>query len=304
MTTVGGRPIGSNLEAALRDERMRGAITSVSAHDFASGRMGHFQPVSEGMLRSASMVRGTLPVAPTRESLGSRVEGRGSFASSRFNGQHFYSRNPAPMNRVSSFNAEAGQMRSMVQRGPSAESRAGAYAGNSGFRSNSMTGARTPAPGGQGNANWQRFSTANPSSRWPASVNMGTRGGEVGRGSEMTPQGRTGYTASPQGNPNSWQRFNSQSRAPMAPMGGGAVSHSLESNPGGQVRWNMPAPRSGGSYYGGGSRPPMQLNRPIMRERTPSSSGSHYSGGRSYSAPKGGGGGHGGGGGGHGSKRK
>ena len=42
----------------------------------------------------------------------------------------------------------------------------------------------------------------------------------------------------------------------------------------------------GGSYYGGGSRPPLNLNRPIMRQRAPSSG--YYGGGRSYSAPSGG----------------
>ena len=90
--TPGGRPYGSNLERAMTDERIRSAIRNVSAQDFASGRMSHSTPVSESMLRNASMVRGTLPVAPTRASLGSRVASPVGMHAESAGSEHFFSR--------------------------------------------------------------------------------------------------------------------------------------------------------------------------------------------------------------------
>jgi hypothetical protein len=266
-TTAGGRAFGSNLEGVMRDGRMRGAITTVSSHDFASGHMGRNQPVSEGMLRNASMMRGTLPVAPTRESLGSRVGGRANFAPGGMNGQHFFSRSPASMGHTPNLSSQPGPGRSMMQRGPSTQSQ------------------MTPRGGGNlgpsANPSWQRFNTGNQSSRSPAGVNMGgTRRGEM----SASPQSRPGYTVSPQGNQSGWGRFSTQ---PRAPMGAGAAPRAYESRGGGPGGWTAPAPRSGG-YYGGGSRPPMELNRPVMRER-PGGGGGGYGGGRTNSAPSGGG---------------
>ena len=188
------------------------------------------------------------------------------------------------MGRRSSFSAEAGQMRSMVQRGASMQGRPGGYTGNAGFRPNPMGAERMAGQGGQGNPGWERFSGGNPSGRWPAGVNMGgTHGGE------MAAPGREGYGGRPPGNPNNWQRFNSH-----APMGGLGLTH-YEGRPG----WNSPAPRSG---YRGGGRPPIQLNHPIMRERSSGGGGGRGGGGHTYSAPHGGSSGHGGGG--HGGGRR
>jgi hypothetical protein len=72
---------------------------------------------------------------------------------------------------------------------------------------------------------------------------------------------------------NNWQRYASPS-----PYGGGRQGYSSQSRS-----------YSGGGY-GGGSRPPLELNRPIMRQRAPSSGyyGGGYGGGRTYAAPSGG----------------
>jgi hypothetical protein len=128
--------------------------------------------------------------------------------------------------------------------------------------------------------NWRGFSRGNQSGRWPSAVNGGGSGFQ-GRSSSGSERGQynwqryaspspfsAGRSESGQSNQRSgWQGFSSQSRSYS---GGGSAG------------------RSGGSYYGGGSRPPLELNRPIMRQRAPSS-GSYYGGGRTYSAPSGGG---------------
>ena len=319
-TTVGGRPYGSNLERLMTDAHLRGALTTVSTQNFADGRIAHnFQPVSESMLRSASMVHGTLPVVPTRASLGEHANG---FASA--GGQHFFSRGPVASSHPGNFAAESSQIRSMVQRGPTAnaggEARFGATAPRTEGQMTARGGATPSTAGG-----WQRFSGAGQTGRSPESTGsarsnpapQGNQGG-WGRfsnqpapggermGSGQTPAQSPRTNAAPEGRSAGWQRFSQQ---PRASTGGGGYSRPFESGSGGASRWNAPAPRSGGSYYGGG-RPPLQLNRPIMRQRS-SGGGNYGSGGRTYSAPRssGGSGGHtysaphvsggGGGGGGH-----
>lgn len=117
------------------------------------------------------------------------------------------------------------------------------------------------AGAGRQNYNWQRYASGSASGRSPASN---------GAGSGFQGRGATG------GSP-SWQRFASPS-----PYGG--RSEAGQSSRGGWQGYSGQRGYSGGSY-GGGSRPSLDLNRPIMRQRAPSS---YYGGGRGYSAPSGG----------------
>ncbi len=283
-THVGGRPYGSNLENVMTNGRIRGAITSVSTQNFVNGRIrNNYQPVSENMLHGASMMHGALPVAPNRGNFGARVGNRAGFSSPSANGQHFFSRSSVGAGRISNFSTQQGRFGAVA---PRAEGQ--------------VTG-RGGVPNSSQSPNWQRFAGSSQTYRWPAAVNM--------PGSERS-------NPAPQGRTSSWQGYGRPSQVPM-----GGASRAYESRSGGPGGWNAPAPRSGGSYYGAG-RQPLQLNRPIMRER-PAGGGS-YGGGKTNSAPAGGhtsstprggggeshgggggGGNHGGGGGGgsHGGKR-
>ena len=123
------------------------------------------------------------------------------------------------------------------------------FGARSGFTASGRAGGQL---GFQGSSNsWHGFQRGNQSSRWPAAVNGGGH-------------------ASPQGGQYNWQRY-----ARPSPYSGGQRSYYGGSSAG----------RSGSSYYGGGSRPPLNLNPQIMRQRAPSSG--YYGGGRSYSAPSG-----------------
>jgi hypothetical protein len=256
--TPGGRPYGSNLERAMTDERMRSAIRNVSAQDFASGRVSHSSPVSESMLRNASMVRGTVPVAPTRASLGNRVASPSGMHSESANGEHFFSsRGATTTGRATSFSSEANQVRNMVDRGPSNES--GRAAGNmesSGPRSNSMaTGHTGTGESGAGGS--------------PNSVGRNTTSG---RAPASAPSSGFHAGSAPTTHGNNWQRFASPS--PYGRTGSGS------STSGGSWKgYSNPARTSSGSS---GSRPSLNLNRNIMGQR-PSSGGTHNS-----SAPSGG----------------
>ena len=342
----GVRPLGntslrypSNLQAALNNPNIRRAITTMPADQFGKGMVRGFgRSVDAATLRQGQMVQGTLPVVPTRQSLmpGNRLASPSAIPSRAVNNMRFFSKNPAPAARES-FSQRAAQIQQMVQQhNPAAASNLGARQGtNSTGRFGNAGGAagtgfgnanrpgyantRPMAPstqGQSGNSGWRGFSSRSPSSS-PA------QGGQAPRSfANSAPYNTTrpqsapagGYSqpryATPQqgSNQGGWQRFSRQSRPAPSTRSGG---------------WNAPAPRSqssapswgrfasrpaGQSYGGYGSRPSLNIRKPIVVERStaprsygggggysyPSGGGRGYSapsgGGRGYSAPSGGGG--------------
>src|SRR5208282_408329 len=97
----------SNLQAALTNPNVRRAITTMPANEFGRGlaARGFGRGVDAGTLRSGQMVRGSLPVTPTRASLmpGNRIASRSAIPSRSINSMHFYSRNSGSA-RAQSFN--------------------------------------------------------------------------------------------------------------------------------------------------------------------------------------------------------
>ena len=270
----GGYPRGvngrytSNLQAALTNANVRRGITTMPSSQFGRGLPSREfgRGVDAATLHSAQMVRGSLPVVPTRASLmpGNRMASRSAIPSRSINSTHFFSRNPVTT-RTESFNQRAGQIQQMVRQGPTSAANNGARGANSTERYGNATG------GAYGNTNRSGF--ANPRS--------------------ATPQGHSG-------NPG-WQQFSS--RAPYS-QGGQTRSYSnggygtMRSQPAprsaapGWGQW------SGARSYGGyGGRPTLNMHRPIVVPR--SNAPRSYSGGGRGSAPSSGGGKGGGGGGGH-----
>jgi hypothetical protein len=288
--SVNGR-YTSNLQAALTNPNVRRGITTMPSSQFGRGMPAREfgRGVDGATLRSGQMVRGSLPVVPTRASLmpGNRMASGSAIPSRSINSTHFFSRNPVTT-RTESFNQRAGQIQQMVRQGPTS-------AANNGTRgSNSTARFGNAAGGAYGNTN--RSGYANPRS--------------------ATPQGQSGNSG--------WQQFSS--RAPYT-QGGQTRGYNnggygtMRSQPAprsaapGWGQW------SGARSYGGyGGRPTLNMNRPIVVPRS-NAPRSYSSGGRG-SAPSGGGrgnsgsggkvgggggghistggGGHGGGGGGHG----
>jgi hypothetical protein len=156
-----------------------------------------------------------------------------------------------------------------------------------GTRQNAAIGAQaartvTGRPATQ--AGWQRFG-AQAAPGGGRTAPMGTASSRAGG-----PQSVQTRQATLQGNQGGWQRFSSQPS--RANRGAGVTA------PQGQAGWNRfesrssggrssSAPRGGGSAYSE-SRPPLQMNKPIVRERF-GSGGGYGGGGRVYSAPSGGG---------------
>jgi len=284
----GHRIFGSNLQGALVDTNIRRGITTVSAGNFVQGHLPRNRtPIDVNTLRNAGVVRGTLPVVPTRQSLRpiDRPVNRGALprtGTDRFFTSHATPAAPMP------FSQRASEIQHMVQtQNPlAAGNREGARV-TTGVANEGR--GMTPRPAAQASAtqsgdrvSWQRFGTP----RQPApGTPLSTFQNQQGRGRNWPPAfnapGRT-YPApsrvqpSQPNNDAGWRRFNSQPR----PAGNPAQ------RPGG---WNAPAPRGYQSAPRSGyERQPLQLRRPIVRE--PSYSARPYGGGggRSASAPSGG----------------
>jgi len=119
----------------------------------------------------------------------------------------------------------------------------------------------------------------------------------AGRSNYMGSGGRMGFG----GSVNTWHGFTRGNQGVRGTgygfnSGGGFQGRNAPSSFGRQNNWQRyasPSPYGGqsrnfsGGGYGGGSRPPLELNRPIMRQRAPSSGyyGGNYGSGRSYSSP-------------------
>jgi hypothetical protein len=321
----GLRPFGnvpgrypSNLQAALANPNIRRAITTMPADQFGRGTVRGFgRGVDAATLRQGRMVQGTLPVVPTRASLmpGNRLASPSAIPSRAVNNTRFYSKSPTPA-RPESFNQRAAQIQQMVRQNPLGTSNYGARSGegstgrfgnaggaaSGGFGNANRPGSSNTRPmapstqGQSGNSGWGRFSSRSPSS-------SAAQGGQSPRSfSNNAPYSTTrpqsapagGYSqpryAAPQqgGNQGGWQRFSGQSQPGPSTRGGG---------------WNAPAPRSqssapswgrfsygsqGQSYGGYGSRPSLNIRKPIVVQRS-TAPRSYGGGGRGYSAPSGGG---------------
>jgi hypothetical protein len=90
-----------NIRNSYLNARIGNGASVVNSGEFGRGRMGNISRVSGDQLRQASLVRGQVPIAPSRESL--RVSDRATGAIPRSNaaGGRFFSHNqPSQVNRV------------------------------------------------------------------------------------------------------------------------------------------------------------------------------------------------------------
>lgn len=256
-----GQTYGSNLQGIMTNAHVRGAITTVSAQNFANGRIAHnLQPVNENMLQQASLMQGTLPVTPTKASVQpvNRPVNRAALPASAANNQHFITRSAGPASRAS---LPAGQMNPLAngQRvGGNVPARAGSMApamrpGMVGTRQNTAIGAQAARPlaGQPGTAAaWPQFGRGNQITRSTESMNRPDAGGPQKAAPPPQNVPPRQLTPAPQGNQGGWQRFGLHP-APANRGAGGAATQ-------GQGGWNRfePRPSGGGSSpapRGGGS---------------------------------------------------
>jgi hypothetical protein len=229
-----GRNYGTNLQGIMTSAHLRSAITTVSAQNFASGRIAHnLQPVNIDMLQQGRLMQGTLPVTPTKASLQplNRPVNRAVLPTPAANNLHFITRRAGPASRSS---IRSGQMNPPANRqraGANVPTRAASLAPATpsdiaGTRQNTAVSAQAarPVTGQPGTpAGWRRFGGGNQFTHSPAVINRpGADGVQKAAPTPQDAQPRP-LTPAPQGNQGGWQRFSSQP-APANPGAGGAAA--------------------------------------------------------------------------------
>jgi len=339
---VGPSRYTSNLQAALNNPNIRRAITTMPADRFGRGEVRGFgRGVDAATLRQGQMVRGTLPIVPTRASLmpGNRLARPSAIPSRAINSTHFFSRNPAPAG-AESFSQRAAQIQRMVeQHNAAGASNLGARQGtnfagrfgntggaaNGGFGNANRTGTLNTRPmstftqGQSGNPGWGRYGSRAPSAS-PAQGGQSPRSytNAVPYNATRPQSAPSGWNYQPrygtpqQSNQGGWQNFSRQSQAAPSNRGGAWNASPPRPQPP-TSSWGRPSFLSRGQTYSGwGSRPSLDIRKPIVVERSaprsfggggysapPSGGRGYYGGGgatRGYSAPPGGGRGYTGGG--------
>ena len=254
----------ANIYGAYRNARIAGGVTAVSEHDFAGGRFTNTMHVSSEQLRSASLVRGQVPIAPTSASL--RYSNRAVTApvhAANFSSTHFFTHTqPAAINRV----PFTQQQRSLSQASRTAGQSTGGWRQAGETASRGTTGTATA---GNSTSGWRRFGDS------PASSES--------RGASTRPSLNTGSQASrTQGTTagSSWQRFPSTGGTSATHYGSTGYNspRSLQIAPP-IVRERSSTSSASGASSSRGSAP------------SGSSSTSHSSGSAAHSSGGGGGGG-------------
>ncbi len=279
--------------AHINDAHIGRGVSTVGTGKFGVGGTTAVAATHE-QLSSARMMRGNLPVVPTRASLS--ASGRAAAASTIHSGasQHFYGTQSS--SRPESFQQQTAHLQQSIQQSHFSPVTAGRSSGGMESRSASSSA----AAGGRTSAGTAASSrdVGNSAGRSASESGASTRG---------------------EANRSEWKTFTppSHSNESVGRSGGGAET---ASRGGSGSYWNRTAQsssysRGGSSGYGGGgySRPQLNMRQPIVQPR---SSGGYGTGGYggyggyhgspsyggSHGAPSGGGGhagGGGGGGGGH-----
>lgn len=113
-----GRPVYSNIQAAMTNARVRRAIITVPHNEFAAGSVPRSRGavLSQAQFRQAQLVSGHVPVVPTRASLSasSRAASRGSIPSSAVNNRRFFTTHRPPAG-PEPFREQAAGVQRMIQ---------------------------------------------------------------------------------------------------------------------------------------------------------------------------------------------
>lgn len=250
----GRQPFFSNANLALSNARVRGAVTSVSANEFGRGNTTAFRHgVGEQELRDSHAMTGNLPVVPTRASLHTGSVGTPAGVHTQ-SSTHFFTQHQPPAGPAS-FHDQAARVQHVVgSEAPGARANNGlAGRGSSSLgesRQNGVTHAE--GAGANGGTNWGHFNRGNAETGRAESNAAGAN--ESGRNAGAAQS--QGAARSQEGNVDtSWHHFpvNNDRSTPTTERGTtGARSGEVPSARGGEV---------------GGSKPPLDLHRPLVTPR-------------------------------------
>ena len=246
-----GRMYTTNLHAALTNYNVRRAITVVPTHDFAGGRIPrNVRTVNPTVLRNADVVRGTLPVVPTRASLAptNRAVSRANLPKGAVNNERFFTRRAVPTTPARNFNTEAANIRRMVQTHNPTANNGRTLSAERGVANGARSGQATPAgtqrSGGVAGAARQAGSRANARATEQATVRPNSGPRITVQGGERAPQAQARSQAGP-ATDRAWQRFGSANgNRGVSPANGNLLSQNRAQRPAPQQRQAQPAARA------------------------------------------------------------
>jgi hypothetical protein len=286
-----------NISAAYRNARFNG-VSGMSAEAFRGGQFGSISRVSGEQVRSAGLVRGAVPIAPSRANLNFSNRAA-AFTPRGAANQHFFThQQPSAAQRIP-FAQQRGALEGATRAGGNAAPAAGggrqlggSAAGNtrpaeSGAMARGGQAGAAPSSGAAGGG-WRRFGEPGAQNSAPAA---GRSEGNAMRGGQNPAMQNTRPS---QAGGNGWQRFGEPGTSRQAAPSGGYSAPRYSAPSSSSPRYSSPsysAPR-----YSAPSNSAPRYSAPAGRSAAPS-----YSAPRGGSSGGGGGGARSSGGGGHGS---
>ena len=278
----------SNVDRAFSDPHVRSGISSMGSRDFGRGSVPtHQQRFDEGSLRQASVITSGHPVTPSRESFrpSDRQVSPGAIPSRASTNQRFYSSNARAGRSVQTPGAQGGFNRG----GNGAVNQPQQNAGRPGFGNfgpnnsgNANSGNRQGSPNSGNNSpqqNADRSGSRNFGPSGAGNMNRGQTPEQANRPSENT-QGSRGYVppVSQQSQSNSsarpgWRTFtppsSAQPEAGGRNYGGQGPGQSRPNSQPSESQRQYPGNSRGNSGSGGSgySRPPLNMQQPVVTPR-------------------------------------
>ncbi len=249
VNNVRGGPTISNFSGAFTNAHIRGAVTTVSTQDFVNGRVPrHVGTIDVARLKQGSVIQGTLPVVPTRQSLSPGTgHARIPAVAQTSSGQRtFFTRNQPPATGRT-FDQHAAQIQQMVQTRNSPLTGRQALGSQTSANANAQAGRSFGSPG--------RAAAPTPAQ---AGESRSTRFGQTGSASPN--QGA--QTAQPQTGRAGWSRFGGSAAPTATPRAGSA-----------QTAAPGPAQGRAPSSFGGGRTQPATQPAPAVSGRETTSPG-------------------------------
>jgi hypothetical protein len=268
---------GANIAGTFRNARFGNGVSYASAATFGNGQQ-HFLAAGANQLTQAGLVRGPLPLAPTRQSLAFSGHAAYSNAVPAAGGRAFFSRMQGTAVSRVPFATQSGALQRFSQQTLGTTfNRAyapGPGAGKQAFTRNSPGGGGWPQAQTRGYNSSVR-STESNASGWHA---FGQTNGDA-RGNFTAPRSSTSSTSESSG----WHVFGQphQSNEPDRYRSGSGNYGSGYAAPQGSARGYY----GGASGYANGNGQPLRLNQPMVQPRGYGYQNPGYSGSRNYSAP-------------------
>jgi len=192
---IGVNVTNVNIAATYRNARVANGAVGVSAADFSAGRFHNISRVGGEQIRSAGLVRGPLPVAPTAASLRYSNRAVSNVPRSSENVRFFSHNQAAPVDRVPFAQQQRAMQQASRQPGAASNANTGSWRRYDSPSGSSAGGARTATPGSaarpmdRDSSGWQRF--GEPRAATPRPATNGESGFNTARQSSGQPGGST-----------------------------------------------------------------------------------------------------------------